>query len=285
MRKVLIMFSVLSSLITTACSEAAFGVVNIPAKLSDVKVIKDIAYGTEPLQNLDIYVPDNLGDNKAPVLVFIHGGRWTFGNKDQYAFVGDSFAKQGYITVMINHRKYPTVKFPTFVEDGAQAIAWVHKNITQYGGNKDLFLSGHSSGAHIGALITADARYLKAHGLTPDIINAFAGLAGPYDFEPKERDLKDMFAPPSAYDQMQVTTFIDGKEPPIYLLTGADDKTVYYANIEKLEKVITEQKGRVAVKVYKGLDHQGIMKDFTWVSTNDVNVQRDMIKFFEKYKN
>ncbi len=278
-------FSVLSTLFISACSEAAFGVANLPLKLSDVKVEKNIAYGDKDFQNLDIYIPADLNDKKAPVVIFIHGGRWTFGNKDQYAFIGNNFAQKGYIAVLINHRKYPQVKFPVFVEDAAMATAWVHNNIVKYDGNVDnIFISGHSSGAHIGALIVADQRYLAPYDLTPNIIKGFAGMAGPYDFEPGEQDLKDMFGPPENYPQMQVPTFINGDEPPMLLLWGEKDETVIYRNIDRLKNKINEQNGQVSVITYDDMNHVGIIKDFAWVNIKEKIVLNDIVDFFDKYK-
>ncbi len=278
-------FSVLSALFVSACSEAAFGVANIPVKLSDVKIEKNIAYGDLNLQDLDIYIPSNLSGKKAPVVIFIHGGRWTFGNKDQYAFIGNNFAQKGYIAVLINHRKYPQVKFPVFIEDAAKATAWVYNNIEKYNGDaKNIFISGHSSGAHIGSLIVADQRYLEPYSLTPDIIKGFAGMAGPYDFEPEVQDLKDMFGPPDNYPQIQVPTFIDGDEAPMLLLWGENDKTVIYRNIDRLKHKINEQNGNISVITYKDIDHIGIIKDFAWVNLKEKIVLNDIVDFFDKHK-
>lgn len=98
---------------------------------------------------------------------------------------------------LADYRKYPDVKFPAFVEDVASAVAWVHDNIEGYNGDTDrLFLSGHSSGAHMAALVATDAQYLATHDLERAIIAGFAGLSGPYAFVPEAADLKDMFGPP-----------------------------------------------------------------------------------------
>src|SRR5882672_7061536 len=72
---------------------------------------KDIAYGTDARQKLDIYVPDRLAPAH-PVLVFFHGGSWQYGSKDIYRFVGQAFATKGYITVIADYRLYPQVYFP-----------------------------------------------------------------------------------------------------------------------------------------------------------------------------
>lgn len=71
-------------------------------------------------------------------------------------------ADLGYIVVIPSTRLYPEVKFPTFIEDSALAVAWVNDNINSYGGSNDLFVLGHSSGAHMAAMVVADERYLQA---------------------------------------------------------------------------------------------------------------------------
>lgn len=267
----------------SACSDTAFKVINIPAGMSDVTITKDVSYGSENLQNLDIYMPPKANTEKYPVLIFIHGGRWTEGNKNLYAFIGNNFAKEGYVTVVINHRKYPQVKFPTFVEDGAQAISWTYNNIAKYKGDKNnIFLAGHSSGAHIGALAISDKEYLKKYDLKPDIIKGFAGLAGPYAFTPEAPDLIDMFGPADNYPSMQVTSFIDGSEPPMLLLYGLEDDKVDAYNHERLAQKINEKKGRVEIITYENVDHTDIMANMTWFWPTEKYVLNDMVEFFTK---
>ncbi len=269
----------------SGCTKVIFATANAPKVAFDGEIIHDIAYGSGQEQTLDIYVPESAKQGSLPVVVFFHGGRWTFGNKQQYAFVGISLAKLGYIAVLPNTRLYPEVKFPTFVDDGAAAVAWVYKNIEQYGGNQNLFISGHSSGAHIGALIVANDEYLSAEGLSNQIINAFAGMAGPYDFEPKAKDLKDMFGPPSNYPNMAVTTFIEGNEPPMLLLYSKDDDTVHIRNLQKLRSKIQSENGIVKTIMYETGEHTGTVAAFSWANPSDLPVERDIDQFFNQYMN
>jgi len=259
--------------------------VNVPTAFGGHTVVKDLEFGRNG-QKLDIYIPENVQENSmAPVLVFFYGGRWSEGQKEQYKFIGNSFAKHGYVTVISDYRKYPSVKFPIFVEDNADAAAWVYKNIKKYGGNPDsLFLAGHSAGALNAALLSADERYLKKRGVELSSIQGFIGLAGPYDFEPDEPDLKDMFGPPENYPQMQVSTFIEGNEPPMLLLYGLKDHTVWYSNIEKLKKAIDAKDGKVIVKTYDDLDHLGIISALTWVYKDKYTVDNDILAFLNKHK-
>src|SRR5262249_18898089 len=108
-------------------------------------VVRGLAYGADPRQVLDVYVPDH-GAAKAPVLVFFYGGSWQFGRRDQYLAFGQAFATLGIVTVVADYRLYPQVTYPAFVEDGAKAVAYVHAHVAQYGGDPArLFVSGHSA--------------------------------------------------------------------------------------------------------------------------------------------
>ena len=281
MIKIMISFILLA--LTSACSQAKFAIVNAPSLTYNGKILKDIAYGDQERQKLDIYIPETEAKS-LPVIVFFHGGRWSFGSKDQYKFVGMTLSQQGYIVVMPNPRLYPQVKHPIFAQDGAQAVAWVHNNIGEYSGNDKLYLSGHSSGAHIAGLITANEALLQPYDLNPNtIINAFAGISGPYDFEPEEPDLKDMFGPPSEYPNMQVTTFIEGNEPPMLLIYSDQDETVHIRNLELLKAGIEEEGGQVETQIYLKGDHIDAIAALSWVNPAGLSVAEDMNAFFEKF--
>lgn len=265
-----------------ACTPLQLAVVNAPVVTYEGQISKDVPYGQLPRQKLDIYVP-NINLETFPVVVFFHGGRWSEGSKDQYKFLGMKLSNMGYIVVLPNTRLYPDVKFPTFAEDAAQSVAWVHKNIARYKGNHNLFISGHSSGAHLGALIIADQSYFAVHNLKPNIVNAFAGLSGPYDFEPKAADIRDMFGPPKNFPQMVVTNFIDGDEPPMLLIYTAKDSTVHPRNIEALKAGIEKANGDVQAIIYKTGGHTAPIAAFSWANPSHLPVPKDVDDFFKKF--
>lgn len=283
-----VLLTALLSLTLLGCTKAGISLANLPSKFSDHNIVKNQAYGDQDWQKLDIFIPEKVKDDNLvslPVIVFFYGGRWTDGSKEMYAFVGQALANQGYVTVLADYSKYPNVKFPTFVEDGAKAIAWTYRHISQYGGDpKQLFVSGHSSGAHIGALITADESYLAAENLSSNIINAFAGLAGPYDFVRKAPDLKDMFGPPDNFPNMVVSNFIDGTEPPMLLMWGDKDEAVWRRNIDLLTEKILKKQGRVKRIIYPNVDHVGIISGLTWFLPKKAPVINDINTFFKQYK-
>jgi acetyl esterase/lipase len=266
----------------TACSPLAFSLANVPAHFEKMTVARDQAYGPAPSHLLDIYIPAAAVNQPREVIVFFYGGRWTDGTKGDYRFVGATFASRGYVVVIPDYRKYPDVRFPTFVEDGARAVAWVHDHIADsHGDPSRIHIVGHSAGAHIGALLAADPHYLADIGKDRSaVIRDFVGLAGPYAFTPKDPDLQDMFGPPANYPNMQATTFIDGAQPPMLLLYGEADTRVTPHNLEKLLQRITEQGGCVRAITYPDVGHSGLLAALSWLNPGSVPVVDDMTRFF-----
>ena len=275
-----------ATLINGACTQVGLFAANVPSHFNGAKRIDNIAYGEAPLQKLSLHIPPSATESTpAPVLVFFHGGRWSDGYKEQYKFVSDAFVQEGYIVALADYRKYPDVKFPAFVEDAAAALAWVHNNIGEYHGDTArLYLAGHSSGAHMAALVATDPQYLGAHDLNRDIIAGFAGLSGPYAFVPEEPDLKDMFGPPERYPLMRAPNYVDGGQPPMLLLHGLDDETVVLKNAEKLRDAIEGEGGQVTLKTYEGIDHIETVGSLMWFWSYKAPVKEDMLEFFQQAK-
>ena len=169
-----------------------------PAPPYEVETTKDIAYyegdNAHPIKHkLDLYLPKGLKDY--PVLFFVHGGAWKMGDKKDfgiYSSIGKSFVRAGIGAVVINYRLSPGVKHPEHIKDVARAFAWTHKNIAKYGGRPDrIFISGHSAGGHLVALLATNEQYLKAEGLGVKNIRGALPLSGVYELQ--ERFLPDVF--------------------------------------------------------------------------------------------
>lgn len=276
--------SVVCVAFVSACTSMEMALVNIPVDEDTLTISKDIAYGDEPIQKLDIYKAKNSGEN-LPVLIFFYGGGYSDGSKDTYLFLGDYFARKGYVVVIPDYSKYPQVKFPTFVEDSAKAVAWTKANISKYGGdNNKAILMGHSAGAHIAALLNYDEKYLKNVGVDSSYIKAFVGLAGPYSFTPDEQKYKNIFGPPTNYPNMQVDNFVDGNEAPALLLYGTDDDVVAPYNLTILENAIKQKHGEVKSKIFADTDHIAIIGAYTqfW---NDEKITKFVDEYLSNLKN
>jgi len=143
----------------------------------------DLPYGPAPQQSLDLYLPERPAHDA--FILLVHGGGWSVGDKEQYAAVGERLVQEGWVVAIANYRLSPAVKHPTHVEDVARAVAWCHARAADYGADPDRFcIIGHSSGAHLAALVALDPTYLGAHGLPTSTIRRVMGLAGvAYDLD------------------------------------------------------------------------------------------------------
>ena len=154
---------------------------NLAAK-TRFTVHKDIAYARRPVnpqrQALDIYQAPRGPDR--PVVVYIHGGGWHIGDKEEgAASKAQALDQIGWMLVAINYRLSPDVKHPEHVKDVAAAVAWVHDNIDDYGGDPErIVVMGHSAGAHLAALVATDPQRLAAHGKSTNIIDGAILLDG-----------------------------------------------------------------------------------------------------------
>lgn len=248
----------------SGCASVGLSALNATAKLdSGHSVSADIAYGDRDWQRLDVHRPEQgeKHDGKPlPVLIFFYGGAWETGARDEYYFAASAFVEHGYLVVIPDYVKFPTGKFPTFIEDGAKAFAWTKENIASYGGDtNNIFIAGHSAGAHLGALLAADKQYLEAQGYKPQDIRGFAGLAGPYNFTPEREPYTLIFGPEDNFPRMQIRNFVDGDEPPMILLHGTKDKTVGILNMDSLVESIEQVGGQVHSVRYDGVSHVGIL--------------------------
>ena len=127
---------------------------------SDVPYVED---GHER-QVLDIYTPENA--EKLPVVFWIHGGGWQTGDKTSVQIKPRVFTERNYLFVSTNYRLLPDVTMDELIRDVAKALAWVHENIENHGGDPSrIFVMGHSAGAQLAALLCIDDRYLKAENV------------------------------------------------------------------------------------------------------------------------
>ncbi|GIV36219.1 MAG: hypothetical protein KatS3mg032_0598 [Cyclobacteriaceae bacterium] len=126
---------------------------------------------------LDVYMPRK-GSN-SPVVVWIHGGLWTFGDKSDVEDKPTFFTSNGYLFVSVNHRLSPEARFPDHARDIADALAWVAGNIKHYSGDPTkIFIVGYASGAHLASFVTINSNMLKEAGFSPDAIRGVVLIDG-----------------------------------------------------------------------------------------------------------
>jgi len=141
----------------------------------------DVPYGPTKAEVLDIFPAPRAG---APINIFIHGGAWKNGHKDEVSFPAPVFHNAGANFVVVNFNLVPDVMLEELVRQCRAAIAWVYRNADSFGGDRDrIFVSGHSSGGHVtGVMSITD--WEGVYGLPADLIKGAAPISGMFDLAP-----------------------------------------------------------------------------------------------------
>lgn len=223
--------------------------------LQAIRTTRSIAYAGRARHTLDVC--RRLDAVAAPVVVFFYGGAWRSGNKDMYRYVGKALARCGYVAVVPDYRIYPEVCYPEFIEDAALAVRWVRDNITRFGGDADqIFLMGHSAGAHIAAMLANDARWLRQVELSShQDISGLIGISGPYDFMPlRNHSLAAIFGGIDRPETQPIFHVAPGA-PPALLLTGGKDPLVEPGNSIRFAARLRAAGNAATVQIYPRIGH------------------------------
>jgi acetyl esterase/lipase len=209
-------------------------------------------------QVLDIYGPPNASN--LPVVFWIHGGGWQAGDKSDVKLKPQWFMDKGFVFVSTNYRLLPDVDMGTLIRDVAKSFGWMQKHIAEYGGDpKRVLVGGHSAGAQLAAIICTDDRYLKAEGVSFDVLLGCVPVDGdtydvPAIIETAETRLRVHGFPPPTNGHRQkfgntsenhkdfsaVTHIARGKGIPPFLILHVADHPDTSAQAQRLGAVLKE---------------------------------------------
>jgi acetyl esterase/lipase len=256
-----------------------FTMLNLLVPRKGYAVHRGLAFGADPRQRLDVYVPHGLVV-PAPVLLFFYGGGWQGGDRTDYLAFGQAFASAGIVTAVADYRLYPQVKYPGFVEDAAGALAWLHDHAKYYGGDPQrVFVSGHSAGAYNAVMLASEPTFIESHGGQLDWIRGGIGIAGPYNFLPMRDPIYvDMFHGTNNTDSMPIY-HVDGRRPPMLLVTGGEDSTVAPSNTQSMAAKLKVFGSEVREIQYRGIGHIGVILSLVPGFRRITRLRQDMIDF------
>lgn len=142
------------------------------AKLpAGTRVEKDIAYGDDPAQRMDVYIPAHTQAAGAPVIFMVHGGAWMIGDKGAGNVVANKASRwlpKGFVFISVNYRLVPKATPVEQAQDVAKALASAQARAKEWGADPNRFLlMGHSAGAHLVALVSADGNMALSQGAKP----------------------------------------------------------------------------------------------------------------------
>lgn len=234
--------------------------------LAEMRVERDIEYKTsddayvQERCKLDLYLPQGDG---FPVVVWFHGGGLTAGEKtgDFEQRLAKWFVEHGIACANVGYRLSPKAKFPAYVEDTAAAVTWVKKNIKNYGGDPDgLFVSGHSAGGYLTAIIGVDPQYLAKHELSPSDLSGLIPVSGQMSTHTTIQDERGKRSETRVIDAAAPLFHVKYLGPPVLVVAGGEDSPDREEVNRDYAKALQDAGHKdVALLVVEGRDHGTII--------------------------
>ncbi|MBT5049428.1 MAG: alpha/beta hydrolase [Rhodospirillaceae bacterium] len=232
------------------------------------RTVPDVAFGEDYYQKLDLYLPDEAAlanhQDGVPVILFCHGGGWTFGYKEWNGFMAPALIDLPAIFVSLSYRLAPENKFPAALDDVLAGLSWVYHNIANHGGDSErLFIGGWSAGAALAALATVRRDLYGDYDLPDDVIKACVATSCPYDHRDNnpapgsttERLQRQLFTKPEHVAQASAITYVEGLRTPFFISHGENDFPHVIATSLAMRDALTEEGCPVEYHVFSGFDH------------------------------
>ena len=240
-----------------------------------------LAYGLKARNRLDLYRTKNPKKQK-PLIVFVHGGSWQHGNKRDYLFIGETFAREGFDVAVINYQLAPEHIFPAFIDDLAQAIHYLVQNQDKLNISTDnMILMGHSAGAFnvMSVVYSAQSQNFKYK----DQIKAIVGLAGPYHFDYVGDPLSEhAFDHKISYQQVMPYYFIEPNQIKHYLLVAEQDQVVERKNALDLDIALRQKGNHSHIAVIPKTGHITIVATLASLMSHYFKTKRTILHFLEE---
>ncbi|MPY65932.1 alpha/beta hydrolase [Deinococcus sp. SDU3-2] len=269
-----------------ACSGQTAGgsaqnLLNAAVSTRGLEVTREQQYGPDTRNVLDVYAPPNA--QNAPVVLFVHGGSWQGGDKDGHKFVGESLARAGYVTGVMNYRLAPQNRYPAYIQDTAAALRWMRDNAAKFGGNPDnLFVSGHSAGAFNAVEAVVNERWLREAGVPIRAVRGVIGIAGPYSYDFRQFQSRVAFPEGGTPDEIMPDRHVRPDAPPHLLLVAENDTTVHPQNALNMEVALKRAGVPVTRTVLPRLNHITVVGALARRLTFLGGTRQQVIEFIEK---
>jgi acetyl esterase/lipase len=207
---------------------------------------------------LDLYFP--VKNQPYSTVVWFHGGGLTAGER----FVPMALRRRGIAVAAVNYRLAPDAKSPEYIEDAAAAVAWVMKNVANFGGAQNrVFVSGHSAGAYLTLMLGLDRRWLKNRGVDPDTLAGLIPLSPQTITHFAIREERGGDEKQTVVDDLAPLFHVRKDAPPILLVTGDREKEMlgrYEENAYFWRMMKVAGHRNIVLRELQGFDH-GRMAD------------------------
>lgn len=183
----------------------------------------DVAYGDGPSEALDIFAAR---DGSRALLTFLHGGFWRALDKSDFSFLARPFVERGVAVAVVNYALAPAVTIETIVRQMLAAHAWLYRNCRRYGAPRDrIYVSGHSAGAQLTAMMLAAEWPAYARGLPEDLVKGGLAVSGVFDLEPLLHVSfnSDMRLDARSVRKLSPINYRPRRVVPLYTAVGSDE--------------------------------------------------------------
>ncbi|XP_031207800.1 kynurenine formamidase isoform X2 [Mastomys coucha] len=225
----------------------------------------DVPYGDGVGEKMDIYFPDE--DSQAfPLFLFLHGGYWQSGSKDESAFMVNPLTAQGIAVVVVAYDIAPKGTLDQMVDQVTHSVVFLQR---RYPSNKGVYLCGHSAGAHLAAMVLL-ASWTK-HGVTPNL-QGFLLVSGIYDLEPlistSQNDPLHMTLEDAQRNSPQRQLEVAPARPvapacPVLVLVGQHDSPEFHRQSKEFCETLCRVGWKASFQQLRGVDHFDIIENLT----------------------
>ncbi len=244
----------------------------------------NIPYGEAERQTMDMYFSKAPEAQLKPTIVFVLGGAWRSGNKQDYKFIAHALTGLGHHVLIPNYRLYPEVMFPAFVYDVALAMKEAEVIAEKLNGEgiKRFILMGHSAGAHTAALLSSQPSYLQAVNSKAEVSGLIA-IAGPYDLDLEDPEVMPVFSPFATPENAKITRQDLTDMPDVLLIHGKKDMRVGVHHAQKLIAALKDADNIVEYKLYDKATHAsvivGLAQPLRFISDSFSDIQDFLQRF------
>ena len=219
--------------------------------------LKDVSYGPNAEQVYDLYFPVD-GNPNCPIFVFIPGGAWRRGTKEEYGFVGRRFAANGVITAVISYRLAPAAQYPDFIIDANKAVASVQElAATLNGASSRLFVGGYSAGAYNAVYMSLESSLRVCGGPAKGGISGVVSISGVFNIGLlRGAYVRDAFGELAKSADLLPINLVRPGVPPILFITGDMDRNALPQESIDLASALTRVGVYSTVKVYHRSGHK-----------------------------
>jgi arylformamidase len=233
------------------------------AVLAEVDTRLDVSFGPSAEETLDIYLPK--APSGAPVNVFLHGGYWFSRHKNDFRFLAQGVVPAGAILVIVNYALVPSVDLDELVRQCRAAVAWTFNNASTFGADPDkIFVSGHSAGGHLTAMMMATDWPAFADGLPADLVKGGCAISGIYDIEPIRLTFmqETLGFTPEQVERNSPLSLSPATAAPLIVAVGGDESEEFLRQCETFADAWGNKGITCETMVRPGLNHFTVLGEF-----------------------